>query len=66
MNRYAAELEGALREIKLTALAATDGPLALAHIIRLCIDVGIEEKLERLQAMVRFKNLEPERQKNGQ
>jgi hypothetical protein len=34
-------MENTLREIKRTALESTDGPRALAHIVRLCIDAGI-------------------------
>lgn len=41
----------ALREIKLTALTATDGPAALAHIIKLCIKAGIKDGLDDLREL---------------
>jgi hypothetical protein len=48
MNPTREELIHALRRIKGTALNFTDGPAALAHIIRICIDVGIAEHIETL------------------
>lgn len=37
-----------LRDIKKTCVTATDGPAALAHIVRLCIDAGCTEHLDAL------------------
>lgn len=42
--------DGALRAIKLSCLTATDGPKALAHIVRLCIDAGVTDHLDELTA----------------
>lgn len=41
-------MRDALREIKLTALTTLNGAKGLAHIVRLCIDAGVTEKLESL------------------
>lgn len=38
-----------LRKIKLTCLTDADAANALAHVVRLCIDAGIDESLEELQ-----------------
>jgi hypothetical protein len=42
----------ALRQIKLVALTYQDGPAALSHITRICLDAGIAEKLNDLSANV--------------
>ena len=45
------QARAALREIKLTCLTAMNGSVrASAHIVRLCIDAGITQKLDELQA----------------
>lgn len=41
LEKPAAKLLTALREIKQTALSTTDAQKGLAHIVRLCIDAGI-------------------------
>ena len=44
------EADAALRAIKLTCLTAPDGPKALVHIVRLCIDAGVTDHLAELTA----------------
>ena len=51
LEKPAAKLITALREIKLTALTTTNASDGLAHIIRLCIDAGIVHKLPDLQRL---------------
>lgn len=50
LEKPAAKLLKALRDIKLTALTATDGAKGLAHITRLCIDAGIHQHLDELRS----------------
>ena len=42
-------LKTALKEIKLTALTTANAHKGLSHIVRVCIDAGITEKLEALK-----------------
>ena len=52
IDKQAAEIErlkASLKEIKLTALTATKIDCGLSHIVRVCIDAGITEKLDELK-----------------
>ena len=49
-NDEVSSLRSALRDVKRTALTTTDSNAGLAHIVRICIDAGIAEKLPDLSA----------------
>ena len=51
LEKPAARLIEALKDIKLTALTTTNASDGLMHIIRLCIDAGIVHKLPDLQRL---------------
>lgn len=50
LHKSADKLVDALRAIKLTTLTTSHAEKALAHIVRLCIDAGITQKLDELNA----------------
>ncbi|MDE2020708.1 MAG: hypothetical protein KGJ13_10265 [Patescibacteria group bacterium] len=48
LEKPATRLLKTLREIKYTALTTRDARLGLAHIVRACIDAGVNHKLDEL------------------